>query len=426
MTRRSGSADLPLHHGRVPAWLGQRMTRLGAVICEAIIHHYGREELLRRLAHPFWFQSFGAVMGMDWHSSGVTTSVIGALKRGLAPLSRELGLHVCGGRGSHSRQTPAELERIGAEVGFDGLALAKASRLVAKVDSAAVQDGFDLYLHGFIVADDGQWVVVQQGMNGDGGLARRYHWQSEGLGSFVEAPHAAIDGQSQGRIINLTDARAALARDSQVEMLRGIGPDAIVREFTALERDRAPAALSQEQLALPHLVMPAHHDVRPKDVIARRLHGALAAAADSAPGDFSELLLVPGVGARTVRSLAMVAEVVHGAACRFTDPARFSLAHGGKDRQPFAVPTKVYDQTINVLRSAVDRAKLGQDDRLAAIARLDQESRRLERGATGPTLDEYVADERRRSAEYGGRSVFGWEQPALEEGVRSRRHAERQ
>lgn len=385
------------------------MTRLGAVICEAIIHHYGREELLRRLAHPFWFQSFGAVMGMDWHSSGITTSVIGALKRGLVPLSGELGLHVCGGRGRHSRQTPAELERIGAKVGFDGHALAQASRLVAKVDSAAVQDGFDLYLHGFFVTDDGQWVVVQQGMNGDGGLARRYHWQSEGLGSFVETPHAAIDGHNQGEIINLTDARAAASRSGQIQLLCELGPEAIVREVAALERDRAPPALSSGQLALPHLVMPAHHDVRPKDVIARRLHGALAAAADRGPADFSELLLVPGIGARTVRSLAMVAEVMHGAPCRFTDPARFSLAHGGKDRQPFAVPTKVYDQTIAVLKSAVDRAKLGQDDRLAAMARLDHESRRLERTAKGPTLNEYVTQERRRSAEYGGRSVFGWE-----------------
>lgn len=414
MTRRSGSADLPLHHGRVPAWLAQRMTRLGAVICEAIIHHYGRDELLRRLAHPFWFQSFGAVMGMDWHSSGITTSVLGALKRGLTPLSRELGLHVCGGRGSHSRQTPLELERIGARVGFDGHALAKASRLVAKVDSAAVQDGFDLYLHGFFVTDDGQWVVVQQGMNGDGGLARRYHWQSEGLGSFVEAPHAAIDGKNQGKIINLTDARAASSRRGQIAMLRELGPDAIVREFAALERDHATPTLSPAQLALPHLVMPAHHDVRPKDVIARRLHGAIAAATDNAPTDFSELLLVPGVGARTVRSLAMVAEVVHGAPCRFTDPARFSLAHGGKDQQPFAVPTTVYDQTISVLRSAIDRAKLGQDDRLSAISRLDRESRRLEHVATGPTLDAYVTEERRRSPEYGGRSVFGWERESSE------------
>lgn len=385
------------------------MTRLGAVICEAVIHHYGREELLRRLSHPFWFQSFGAVMGMDWHSSGITTSVIGALKRGLAPLSGELGLHVCGGRGSHSRQTPAELELIGSRVGFDGHALAKASRLVAKVDSAAVQDGFDLYLHGFFVTDDGQWVVVQQGMNGEGGLARRYHWHSEGLGSFVETPHAAIDGENQGQIVNLTDARAAASRNGQVELLRKLGPDAIVREFTTMERGRPSPAPAQ--LALPHLVMPAHHDVRPKDVIARRLHGALAAATDAAPRDFSELLLVPGVGARTVRSLAMVAEVVHGAPCRFTDPARFSLAHGGKDRQPFAVPIKVYDQTIAVLKSAVGRAKLGQEDRLAAIARLDRESRRLERAATGPTLQEYVAQERKRSVEYGGRSVFGRELP---------------
>ena len=181
MARRAGYADLPLHGGRVPQWLADRMTRLGAVMAEAIVLHYGRDELLRRLAHPFWFQSFGAVMGMDWHSSGITTSVIGALKRGLEPLSGELGLHVCGGRGKHSRKTPDELTAIGERVGFDGAALARASRLVAKVDSAAVQDGFDLYLHGFIVADDGHWVVVQQGMNGDARQARRYHWLSEGL-----------------------------------------------------------------------------------------------------------------------------------------------------------------------------------------------------------------------------------------------------
>src|SRR6187551_558869 len=204
MTRRGGSADLPLHGGRVPAWLGQRMARLGAVMSEAIVHEYGRDELLRRLAHPYWFQSFGAVMGMDWHSSGITTAVIGALKRGLTPRAKELGLHVCGGRGSHSRQTPHELLAIGERTGFDGAALAKASRLVAKVDSAAVQDGFDLYLHGFIVTDDGQWVVVQQGMNGDSKQARRYHWHSGDVADFVDAPHSAIDGPAQGEIINLT------------------------------------------------------------------------------------------------------------------------------------------------------------------------------------------------------------------------------
>jgi hypothetical protein len=410
VARRAGSADLPLHHGRVPAWLGQRMARLGAVITEAIVLEYGRDEFLRRLSHPFWFQSFGAVMGMDWHSSGITTSVIGALKRGLAPLSGELGLHVCGGRGRHSRQTPHELATIGERVGFDGAALAQASRLVAKVDSAAVQDGFDLYLHGFIVADDGHWVVVQQGMNGDSRLARRYHWLSEGLKTFVEAPHAAIDGENQGEIVNLTDRRAEKSRARQLDLLRDLGPDGVVRETAEIEGIKeAPPA----QMLLPHLVMPTHHDVRPKDVMLRRLHGALAAAAERGPKDFAELLLVPGVGARTVRSLALVAEVVHGAPCRFADPARFSLAHGGKDRHPFPVPTKVYDQTISVLKSAVARAKLGNDDRLHALRRLDAQARRLEKNASGPSLPAFLDDERQRSHDYGGRSVFGWE-PAPE------------
>ncbi|WP_031255741.1 DUF763 domain-containing protein [Mesorhizobium sp. L48C026A00] len=408
MAQRSGSADLPLHGGRVPKWLGDRMTRLGAVMCEAIIHHYGREELLRRLAHPFWFQSFGAVMGMDWHSSGITTSVIGGLKRGLAPLSGELGIHVCGGRGAHSRKTPHELAAIGERVGFDGTGLAMASRLAAKVDSAAVQDGFDLYLHGFIVTDDGDWVVVQQGMNGDSKVARRYHWLSEGLKSFVDQPHAAIEGANQGEIVNLTDRRADASRKGQLDLLQDLGPDRILREFAALERDVA-AAPEPDQPMLPHLVMPAHHDVRETDVIMRRLHGNMAAAAERGPADFSELLLVPGVGARTVRALALVAEVLHGAPCRFSDPGRFSLAHGGKDRHPFPVPLKVYDETIGVLKSAVHKARLGRDEELGALKRLDEQSRQVERYVTGPSLKEIVAGEFDRSHQLGGRSVFGWE-----------------
>jgi hypothetical protein len=387
------------------------MTRLGAVISEAIVHHYGRDELLRRLAHPFWFQSFGAVMGMDWHSSGITTSVIGALKRGLAPLGSELGIHVCGGRGKHSRQTPHELVTIGERVGFDGGAMAKASRLVAKVDSAAVQDGFDLYLHGFIVTDDGQWVVVQQGMNGERRQARRYHWLSEGLKNFVEKPHAAIDGLGQGEIINLTDRRAAPSRRIQLHVLQSLGPDGIARQLRDIEaRDQDPAQSPRtEQPLLPHLTMPAHHEVRPSDVFERRLRGNLAAAADCGPRDFPELLLIPGVGPRTVQALAMVAEVVHGAPYRFTDPARFSIAHGGKDRHPFPVPLRVYDQTIQVLKSAVQKAKLGRAEELGALKRLDDQARRLERHAIGPTVQELITQERQRSPSYGGRSVFGWE-----------------
>jgi hypothetical protein len=403
MARRTGSADLPLHSGRVPAWLGVRMAQLGAIMTQAIVHHYGRDEFFRRLAHPFWFQSFGAVMGMDWHSSGITTSVIGALKRGLKPLESELGIHVCGGRGQHSRKTPDELRLLSERVGFDGAKLIRASRLVAKVDSAAVQDGFDLYLHGFFVADDGKWTVVQQGMNGDKRQARRYHWHSQALQDFVDEPHSAIDGPRQGEIVNLTDHRAKTSRSAQLELLSELGPGGIVSEFEALT-DSAPS-----QALLPHLIMPAHHDVRPKDVFARRLHATLAAAEQQGPPDFAELLLTPGVGARTVRSLAMVAEVVHGAPYRFQDPARFSLAHGGKDRHPYPVPIKVYDETIRVLKSAVQSAKLGRDEELSAIKRLDDQARRLERNAKGPSFEAFVAAERAASAELDGRSVFGWE-----------------
>ncbi len=405
MTHRAGSADLPLHGGRVPEWLAGRMAKLGAVIAEAIVREYGRDEFLSRLANPFWFQSFGAVMGMDWHSSGITTSVVGALKRGLTPLQGELGLHVCGGRGRHSRKTPDELIVIGDRVGFDGHALAKASRLVAKVDSAAVQDGFELYLHGFIVADDGKWVVVQQGMKDETSTARRYHWHSAGIRDFVEAPHSAIEGEGQGTIVNLTDVRAARSRTLSVDLLGELGPDRLVREVGKIEgRDAAPAGDAEPML--PQLVMPAHHEVRPKDVILRRRRGALTAAADQGPSDFADLLLVPGVGARSVRSLAMVAEVVHGAPHRFTDPGRFSMSKGGKDGAPFPVPLKVYDETIKVLKYAVVKARLGAGEELAAIKRLDAQARLVERTATGPSFHDYVAEEWRRSPEYGGRTVM--------------------
>ena len=407
MGNRSGSADLPLHGGRVPAWLGERMTRLGTIIAEAIILHHGRDDLLRRLAHPFWFQSFGAVMGMDWHSSGITTSVVGALKRGLNPRSSELGIHVCGGRGRHSRKTPEELVTAGERAGFDGAALGGISRLVAKVDSAAVQDGFDLYLHGFIVTDDGRWTVVQQGMNDGRRTARRYHWLSEGLESFVDSPHSAIEGRSGGEIVNLADRRAAGSRQAQLALLKSLGPDGLVREAAALR-----PSVATDQPPLPHLLMPSRHDVTSGDVVLRRLHASLAAAEEAGPADFPELLQVPGVGARTIRSLAMVAEIVHGEPCRFSDPARYSLAHGGKDRHPFPVPLKVYDKTIGVLKSAVEQAKLGRDEKIGAIRRLDQQARRLEAHVGGPSLDAFIAEERARSGEYGGMSIFGPEPPA--------------
>ena len=438
MTQRTGSANLPLHGGRVPAWLATRMAALARVMTEAIVHHYGRDEFLRRLSHPFWFQSFGAVMGMDWHSSGITTSVLGALKRGLSPIQEELGLYVCGGRGRHSRATPLELAQVGERTGLDGAALARTSRLVAKIDSAAVQDGYDLYLHGFIVSVEGHWSVVQQGMNTQSREARRYHWLSEGLPGFLDSPHAAIEGRNCGAIINLADARAERNRHAELALLRE-GPERTVgwlrqlasRQgslaldlFAAPEPELAPEtpSLPQPAAPLPHLVMPHHHDVRLSDVMLPRLQATLAAAAERDPRDFCELLLTPGVGARTVAALAHVAEVIHGAPARFADPARFSMAHGGKDRHPFPVPLRVYDETLRVLRDALAAARLGREDRLTALRALDRQARALEHVDTsalsrpeepgaGPvaSFEGLLAREREHSAAYGGRSVFGME-----------------
>ena len=409
MQQRTGTANLPLHGGHVPAWLSSRMAALGRVIAEAIVHEYGRDEFLRRLAHPFWFQSFGAVMGMDWHSSGITTSVVGALKRGLTPIQRELGIYVCGGKGAHSRRTPLELASIGDATGIDAAPLIRSSRLVAKIDSAAVQDGFDLYLHAFFATVEGHWCVVQQGMNDRIGEARRYHWQSEGLAGFFESPHAAIEGRNVGAIVNLADARAQRSRAAELELVRQ-GPH---QTISILRRYRHSGNLALSLFPeteilpepLPHLQLPHHHEVRASDVMLKRLHGTLAAAADLGPKDFADLLLTPGIGARTIEALAFVAEVVHGAPSRFRDPARFSLAHGGKDGHPFPVPIKVYDQTIRLLKAALSRAKLGSTESLAAIKRLDTQARTLESRARGQGFGAFIASERAKVPSMGGRTV---------------------
>jgi hypothetical protein len=401
---QTGTALLPLHYGRVPTWLAGRMARLGRVITEAIILEYGRDEFLRRLAHPYWFQSFGAVMGMDWHSSGITTSVLGALKRGLGPVQWELGVHVCGGRGTESRKTPGELMLVAERLGLDGDSLAQTSRLVAKVDGAAVQDGYALYLHGFVLADDGRWAVVQQGMSGERREARRYHWLADGLTSFVDAPHAAIAGHPRREpIVNLTDPRAAPARAAQIALTQA-GPDTVVDVY---RRHASAGEAATAQSHVSQLRLPFRHEIRADDVVSRRLHAAVAAAHARGPVDFADLLLTPGVGARTIFALALVGEVVHGAPARFADPARFALAHGGKDGHPFPVPLRVYDQTLRVLKNAVASAKLGQDDKLAAIRRLDAEARRIEPRVSGPDVDAFIATERIASPMLGGMTVAG-------------------
>jgi hypothetical protein len=339
---------------------------------------------------------------MDWHSSGITTSVVGALKRGLAPVQGELGLYVCGGKGLQGRRTPRELQVVGELTGVDADVMIRASRLVAKIDGAAVQDGFDLYLHAFFAGRDGAWCVVQQGMNEQQREARRYHWRSEGLKDFFDSPHAGIQGRNMGVIVNLADARAAGSRRSGLELVHE-GPD---RAVAVLRRQRdggaldlfpeldgrhpsAPPDVSMRRCT-PHLTLPHHHFVRATDVGLRRLHAALAAAAQRGPKDFAELLLTPGVGARTVAALAFVAEVLYGAPSRFSDPARFAFALGGKDGHPFPVPLAVYDETLCVLRRAVGRARLGLRERLDAIRRIDDQARALEGRVAGLAFETLV------------------------------------
>jgi hypothetical protein len=385
--KRSGVADLPLHGGRVPPWLAQRMVTLGTAITESVVAHYGRAAFLSRLSDPFWFQALGSVMGMDWHSSGITTSVMGALKKGLNPRAHELGIYVCGGRGRHSRNTPAELRAIAESTSMDGDALVRTSRLTARVDNNAIADGFQIYLHAFVLTREGDWAVVQQGMNAPSGLARRYHWHSASVRDFTADPHTAIVGHPAGTIQNLVDGRARPAQDALLTIAR-TDPGKTLADVR-------------------HLVMPARHDVRPADVDEKRLGAVLALAQERDLRDFASLLLLEQLGPRTLQSLALIAEVVHGTPTRFDDPARFSFAHGGKDGHPFPVPLKVYDESIAVLRRAIDAAKLGQTDKLHGMARLDRFARSIEEGLL-PDADvpATIAHERTISSSLGGRTVF--------------------
>lgn len=384
--KRAGSADLPLHGGRVPLWLSQRMERLGTAIVEGVIGAYGTAEFLSRLSDPFWFQALGAVMGMDWHSSGITTSVMGALKRGVNPRAHELGIYICGGRGRQSRETPAELRTRAERDSLDGESLVRTSRLTAKIDNNAIGDGFQIYLHNFVLTSTGEWAVVQQGMNERAKLARRYHWHSANVRDFACEPHSAIVGESAGVIMNLVDRRAGPAQEALLEIGRE-APDRMLNEVRKL-------------------VMPGHHDVRASDVDLKRLGAVLAVSYDRQLRDFASLLLVENLGPRTLQTLALVAEVMHGAPSRFSDPARFSFALGGKDGHPFPVPLKTYDESLAVLRRSLDAAKLGRTDKVDGFRRLDEVVRGIERWKQPEAdFERVVAHERAISPRLGGRTV---------------------
>ena len=385
--KRSGFADLPLHGGRVPPWLAERMEKLGSAIVEAIIQYYGTTEFLSRLSDPFWFQALGAVMGMDWHSSGITTSVLGALKRGLNPKSHELCIYLCGGRGKQSRKTPEELLAVADRRSLNGNELVRASRLTAKVDNNAIGDGFQIYLHSFIVSAQGDWAVVQQGMNDANGLARRYHWHSAAVKDFVCEPHTGIVGKNEGEILNLIDRRASDAHNALLT-IAGQAPEITLRDVRYLQ-------------------MPRGHEVPARSVDLKRLGAVLAVSYERQLRDFASLLLVENLGPRTLQTLALLAEVVHGAPSRFSDPARFSFALGGNDCHPFPVPLKTYDESLGVLRRALDAAKLGHTDKVDGFKRLDALLRRVEENLQ-PEADfaSVVKHERAISPSLGGRTVM--------------------
>lgn len=402
MIKRTGYADLPLHVGTVPKWLADRMMQMGTLIVESIIENFGKKEVLVRLSDPLWFQSLGAVMGMDWHSSGITTSVMYALKRGINSRAREFGLCICGGRGKYSRKTPDELQFLADATGLDGTKLINSSKLVAKVDSTAVQDGFQLYMHNFILSSEGDWTVVQQGMNVNTKTARRYHWSSENLRSFIEEPHSGITGENEGLILNLTDRHAKSTRERILSFTKE-NPDRMISEIkNIMKHENSIYEINRQRT----ITMSAHHDVKAEDVNLKRLGAVLATAYEAEPKDFESLLLTQGLGPRTIQSLTLVSEIIYGTPSRFEDPARFSFAHGGKDGHPFPVPLKVYDESIRVLHESIARSKLGYKDKSECIKRLHKTALEIERNCSPEAdFEKTIQHEKKHSKEWGGKTV---------------------
>jgi len=348
---RTGIADLPLHHGRAPKWLFEKMVRLARAIIETIVMEQGSHEFLRRVSDPFWFQAFGSVLGFDWHSSGVTTTVCAAMKEGTKDISRELGVFFCGGKGGASRKTPAQINAVCETVQTNPDRLVYASRISAKVDNTCVQDGYNLYHHMFIFTKNGEWGVVQQGMNPDNRFARRYHWLSLNLESYVNEPHAAICCDHSNDSLNMVAQESSTSRDVVTEIARN-HPEKVIRETKKI------------------LQMPSRHPVLKLDISTEYFHKILLKTYEKAPGSFENLIGVAGVGPKTVRALALIGDLLYGISPSFRDPARYSFAHGGKDGFPYPVDRTTYNESIAFLESAIKKAKIGENDRLKALRKL--------------------------------------------------------
>ena len=356
MSRHTGFASLPLHGGKAPPWLFSRMVRLSREIVIYLTSEYGAREVLRRLSDPFWFQAFGCVLGFDWHSSGVTTTVCGAVKESVKDIDRSLGFFAAGGKGATSRKAPAQIAEACDALGRDPRPLVHASRTAAKVDSAAVQDGYQLYHHVFFFTSDGEWCVVQQGMSNASRLARRYHWLSEHVASFVDEPHEAVCCDARADTLNLVAHENEAIRATSTA-LAGQAPDVTLETIAKVQT----------------LTMPARHTLFPElDVAGSHLEKILIKTYERAPADFESLLGIEGVGPKTLRALALASELVHGTAASLRDPARFAFAHGGKDGTPFPVDRITYDRTIEILNKAINRAAVDRSEKVAAFRRLTQ------------------------------------------------------
>lgn len=354
---RTGTAELPLHYGETPHWLFERMRELARQIAILMVDEFGPIGLMERLSNPFWFQALGSLLGFDWHSSGLTTTTGAALKEGTRGLERELGLFIAGGKGATSRKAPQEIESWGPKLRVDPAELVYASRLSAKVDNSALQDGYQIYHHLFIFDREGHWAVVQQGMNEQSGYARRYHWL-RGLQpdfNFVEEPHSAICCDRRGEALNLVSKESSEARQVTTE-LACERPERLAKEL--------------ERLQDQGLSLPSRHQLLLQDIHPERLEKIFLKTYERQPEGFEALLSLEGVGPKTVRALALLSELVYGAELDWRDPARYSFAHGGKDGHPYPVDRRGYDRTIEVLRRAIEEAKLGRREELAALKRL--------------------------------------------------------
>lgn len=354
--KRTGIANLPLHHGKAPRWLFDRMVPLAREITIAIISDYGPEEMLRRLSHPYWFQAFGCILGFDWHSSGVTTTLCGALKEGVRGLERDLGLFVAGGKGKTSRKTPSEIESWGERISLDPVPLVYASRMSAKVDSSAIQDGYQLYHHTFLFTRRGSWTVIQQGMNEVNRYARRYHWLGEAVTDFVNEPHSAILSEARGQVLNLTASESDPARTT----------------ITGIATEERPEKVIAELKRLKTLNLPSRHQINTSDLHPDSLSKIILSAYERQPQDFEQLLGLPGVGPKTIRALSLIAELVHGVEPSYRDPARYSFAHGGKDGIPYPVDRQTYDRSIELLSQAINRTRLDLSEKQKAFNRLNR------------------------------------------------------